>query len=259
MPLPTSQAEIRQAVQEHYAGVAKDATSCCGPACCSPSSTQLGYTLEDLTVVPAGADLGLGCGNPQLISELQPGEVVLDLGSGAGFDCFLAARQVGATGRVIGVDMTPEMLARARQNAERGGYANVEFREGLIEQLPVEDATIDVIMSNCVVNLSPAKELVYQEAFRVLKPGSRLAISDVVAYAPLPAAIREQLSLYSACIAGAAPIAELRAMLLAAGFEQVEIQVKTEDSREMVQAWAPDSGLEEFVAAAMIQARRPAA
>lgn len=257
MPLPTSQGEIRQAVQEHYAEVAKGAQSCCAPSCCSPSSTSLGYTVEDLTSVPEGADLGLGCGNPQLISELKPGEVVLDLGSGAGFDCFLAANKVGPSGKVIGVDMTPEMLERARQNATKGGYSNVEFRQGLIEDLPVEDGTIDVIMSNCVVNLSPAKAQVYQEAFRVLKPGGRIAISDVVAFQPLPAEVREQLSLYSACIAGAASIDDIEAMLAAAGFEAVNIEVRTEESRAMVQEWAPGSGLEAYVASAMIQARRP--
>lgn len=257
MPLPTSQHGIRQAVQEHYAEVAKASQSCCGPStCCTPSSTSLGYSVEDLTSVPEGADLGLGCGNPQLFSELKEGEVVLDLGSGAGFDCFLAARSVGESGRVIGVDMTPEMLERARQNALKGGYVNVEFREGLIEELPVEDGTIDVIMSNCVVNLSPAKAQVYQEAFRVLKPGGRIAISDVVALVPLPAEVRQELSLYSGCIAGAATIDEIKAMLQAAGFQQVEIAVKSTESRKMVQDWAPDSGLEDYVASAMIRARK---
>ncbi len=256
MPLPTSQDEIRQVVQEHYAEVAKSAQSCCAPSCCSPSSTSLGYTAEDLTSVPKGADLGLGCGNPQLISELKPGEVVLDLGSGAGFDCFLAANKVGPTGMVIGVDMTPEMLDRARQNAHKGGYSNVEFRQGLIEDLPVEAGTVDVIMSNCVVNLSPAKAQVYQEAFRVLKPGGRIAISDVVAFQPLPIEIREQLSLYSACIAGAATIADIEGMLRDAGFDNINIQAKLEESRMMVQEWAPGSGLEEYVASAMITASK---
>lgn len=257
MPLPTSQDEIRQAVQDHYAEVAKASQSCCGPTCCSPSSTILGYTVKDLSSVPDGADLGLGCGNPQLISELKPGEVVLDLGSGAGFDCFLAANQVGPTGKVIGVDMTPEMLERARQIAAKGGYAHVEFRQGLIEDLPVEAGTVDVIMSNCVVNLSPAKAQVYEEAFRVLKPGGRIAISDVVAFQPLPVEIREQLSLYSACIAGAAPIDDIADMLRKAGFENVDIQPKLEESRMMVQEWAPGSGLEEYVASAMITASKP--
>lgn len=259
MPLPTSENEIRQAVQEHYAGVAKSANSCCGPSCCSPSSTSLGYTAQELSSVPDGADLGLGCGNPQLISELRPGEVVLDLGSGAGFDCFLAANQVGATGRVIGVDMTPEMLERARQNATKGGYANVEFREGLIEKLPVEDGSIDVIMSNCVVNLSPAKAEVCHEAYRVLKQGGRIAISDVVALVPLPAEVRQELSLYSACIAGAATIDDMKSMLRDAGFENVEINARLEESRMMIQEWAPGSGLEEYVASAMITARKPEA
>lgn len=257
MTLPTSEDEIRHAVRDHYAGVAKGTQGCCGPACCSPSSTDLGYTLDDLTSVPDGADLGLGCGNPQLFSDLKPGEVVLDLGSGAGFDCFLAANQVGSTGRVIGVDMTPEMLDRARQNAAKGGYTNVEFRQGLIEELPIEAGTIDAILSNCVVNLSPAKNLVYQEACRVLKPGGRIAISDVVAFKPLPAEVRQELSLYSACIAGAAAIDELEALLQAAGFQEVEIMVRGDESRKMVQDWAPGSGLEAYVASAMIRARKP--
>lgn len=257
MTIPSSKEAIRLAVQEHYAEVAKGSQSCCGPACCSPSSTTLGYTPDDLTSVPEGADLGLGCGNPQLFSELRPGEVVLDLGSGAGFDCFLAANQVGPEGRVIGVDMTPEMLERARQNAVKGGYPQVEFRQGLIEDLPVETGSVDVILSNCVVNLSPAKEQVYREAFRVLQPGGRVAISDVLALMPLPAEVRQELSLYSACIAGAATVGEVTAMLRAAGFQDVDIQVKADESRKMVQDWAPGSGLEAYVASAMIRARKP--
>lgn len=259
MTIPSSKEAIRLAVQEHYAEVAKGSQSCCGPTCCSPSSTSLGYTLDDLTSVPEGADLGLGCGNPQLFSELKPGEVVLDLGSGAGFDCFLAANQVGPEGRVIGVDMTPEMLERARQNAVKGGYTQVEFREGMIEDLPVETASVDVILSNCVVNLSPAKDQVYREAFRVLKPGGRVAISDVLALVPLPAEVRQELSLYSACIAGAATVDEVTAMLQAAGFQEIDIRIKGDESRKMVQDWAPGSGLEAYVASAMIRARKPVA
>ncbi len=256
--LPSSKEGIRQAVQQHYADVAKNAQSCCG-TCSSPASTSLGYTVEELASVPQGADMGLGCGSPQLFSELKADEVVLDLGSGAGFDCFLAANQVGPTGRVIGVDMTPEMLERAEQNAHKGGYGNVEFRRGLIEDLPVEDGLVDVILSNCVVNLSPAKEQVFREAYRVLKAGGRLAISDIVALVPLPPEVRQELSLYSACIAGAATVEEIAAMLQAAGFQDVDIAVRTNESRKMVQDWAPGSGLEDYVASAMIQARKPEA
>jgi SAM-dependent methyltransferase len=198
----------------------------------------LGYTEADLAAVPDGADLGLGCGNPQAIAQLRPGERVLDLGSGGGFDAFLAARQVGATGRVIGVDMTPEMIALAHRNAMKVGLDHVEFRLGDIERLPVDDESIDVVMSNCVINLAPDKPAVFREAYRVLARGGRLAISDMVAIGDLPQAIAEDPTAYTGCIAGAAPVVELERMIAGAGFTDVKVTVETE-SREMVEDWSP--------------------
>ncbi len=206
---------MRGAVRDRYAEVAKAGSSCCGAgaSCCGTTSmapdeisAQLGYSEEELAFAPEGANLGLGCGNPQAIADLKPGEVVVDLGSGAGFDCFLAARGVGPAGRVIGVDMTPEMVASARENARKAGLDNVEFRLGEIEHLPVADASADVIISNCVINLSPDKPAVFRDAFRVLKPGGRLAVSDVVATAELPESWRDDMRLLSACISGAVDI-----------------------------------------------------
>lgn len=253
---------IRGAVRETYGTVAKGGGGCCGggTGCCEPqaaASKRLGYSDEDLCAVPDGADLGLGCGNPQAIAALKPGETVLDLGSGAGFDCFLAARAVGDSGRVIGVDMTPEMLAKARDNARKGGYRNVEFRLGEIEHLPLADGGVDVIISNCVINLSPDKAQVFREAFRVLKPGGRLAISDVVATAELPEQARRDLALYTGCMAGASPIGELQTMLRDAGFETIRISPKDE-SREFIRDWAPGRGIEAYVASASIEALKPA-
>ena len=256
-------AQIRAAVRQAYGAVAtqKTQTGCCGTAasCCGPtgsSSRQLGYSDADLAAVPEGADLGLGCGNPQAIAALKPGERVLDLGSGAGFDAFLAARQVGPTGSVIGVDMTPEMIERARTNAATIGLDQVDFRLGEIERLPVEDDSVDVIMSNCVINLAPDKPAVFREAFRVLAPGGRLAISDVVAIGDLPAAIAADPAAYTGCIAGAAPTAELERMIGAAGFQHVRIAVQAH-SRALVEEWSPESGAEDFVASALIEAVKP--
>lgn len=257
---------VRAAVREHYASTAKDGVAvptakepkdaCCAPACCggtSSASLQMGYSSEDLANVPEGADLGLGCGNPQAMASLVPGETVLDLGAGAGFDSFLAAHRVGPNGRVIGVDMTAEMVAKARSNAARAGFENVDFRLGEIEHLPVADSSVDVIMSNCVINLSPEKEAVFREAFRVLKPGGRLAISDVVATALLPEALASSIAALAGCIAGAALIDELKEMLAAAGFSEIEIAT-SEQSADFIRDWLPGSGAENYVVSAIIQA-----
>jgi len=200
--------------------------------------------------------MGLGCGNPQAIAALEPGETVLDLGSGGGFDCFLAVRQVGETGRVIGVDMTPEMIRKARANAAKSGFQNVEFRLGEIEHLPVADRSVDVILSNCVINLSPDKAAVFQEAFRVLKPGGRLAIADIVATAALPEDIRNDLALRVGCVGGAAAVDEIETFLREAGFREIRIQPKDE-SRELIREWAPGRQVEDYVISATIEAVKP--
>jgi SAM-dependent methyltransferase len=207
--------------------------------------------------VPDGADLGLGCGNPHAIARLRPGERVLDLGSGGGFDAFLAARQVGITGKVIGVDMTPEMIALAQRNAAKVGLTYVDFRLGDIERLPVDDASIDVIMSNCVINLAPDKPAVFREAYRVLAPGGRLAISDMVAIGDLPDAIAQDPTAYTGCVAGAAPVGELERTIAEAGFADVKVTV-TAQSRDLVEEWSPCTGAANVVASALIEAIKPA-
>jgi SAM-dependent methyltransferase len=261
--------QIKEMVRTRYGSIAATpgAAECCGPvnSCCgdpvlatpTDKSRQMGYSEAELTAVPDGANLGLGCGNPQAIAALRPGEVVVDLGSGAGFDCFLAAQQVGATGRVIGVDMTHEMLKKARENAAGIGAVNVEFRLGELEHLPVADNTADALLSNCVINLVPDKEQVFREAFRVLKPGGRLAISDVVNMAPLTAELQTDIALLCGCVAGAAPVERIEMWLRQAGFVDVRITPKPE-SRELIETWAPGRGIENFVVSATLEGRKPA-
>ena len=249
--------EVRATVRAHYGSIARGASTGCAPSCCSAvgtASAALGYTGDQAAAAPEGADLGLGCGNPTAIASLRDGETVLDLGAGGGFDCFIAAHQVGPQGRVIGVDMTADMVARARDNARKVNATNVEFRLGEIEHLPVADSSIDVILSNCVINLSPDKPAVFREAFRVLRAGGRLAISDVVATGPIPAELQNQAAALAGCIAGAAPLDDVRAMLAAAGFVDVDVQIAPR-SAEIVGAWLP--GIERFVASATIEARKP--
>jgi SAM-dependent methyltransferase len=247
--------EIKDMVRARYGGIA--AASCCGgEGSADAKSSRMGYSDAELAAVPEGANLGLGCGNPQAIAAMRPGEVVVDLGSGAGFDCLLAARQVGPSGRVIGVDMTHEMLAKARANAASVAAANVEFRLGEIEYLPIADNTADVIMSNCVVNLVPDKAKVFRDAFRVLRPGGRLAISDVVNVAPLPAELAQDRALLCGCVAGAASVADIEGYLREAGFEAISVRPR-EDSREMIAGWAPGRGIENHVVSADITARKP--
>jgi len=257
--------QIRQNVRNRYKKIAMQEVNSGG--CCSVSSggcgtpkevsAKLGYSDEELSAVPEGANLGLGCGNPLAITELKPGEVALDLGSGAGFDCFLAAQQVGETGRIIGVDMTPEMISKARNNAAKNGYTNTEFRLGEIEHLPVADGTVDVIISNCVINLSPDKPQVFKEAYRVLKPGGRLVISDVVATAELPSEIKNNMDvLYSSCVSGAASIRELESLLQQSGFIQITIEPKDE-SKEFIKDWVPGANIEDYIASAVIKAMKP--
>lgn len=257
---------IREKVRARYAGIATSGRSGCGcstPSCCSPKapsakaeSAKLGYSKNELDAVPEGANMGLGCGNPQAIAGLKKGEVVLDLGAGGGFDCFLAARQVGSRGQVIGVDMTPEMVAKARENARKGGFKNVEFRLGEIEHLPLADQSVDIILSNCVINLSPEKEQVYREAFRVLKPGGRLAISDVVAIKPIPAVLRNDFEKHSGCVAGALHVRKLEGILRATGFRNGRVMVK-EASETFIKDWFPGSGVERYVRSADVQGMKP--
>lgn len=259
--------EIRSAVRENYGKIAASvsAACCCSASSCCGTSSEvrladislgLGYSGEDVSAVPEGANMGLGCGNPQAIASLQPGETVLDLGSGGGFDCFLAARAVGDNGHVIGVDMTPEMITTARRNAEKSGFRNVDFRLGELENIPVADGIVDVIISNCVINLSPEKQSVFCEAFRVLKSGGRLAISDVVATAEMPDSIKKDMAMYTGCVSGASFIPEIESMLQQAGFEKTRIRPKDE-SKTFIRDWAPGSKIEDYIVSATIEAVKP--
>ena len=242
--------EIKKMVREGYAKVAKEESSCCPSvdsccasidSCCEGGTNTLediskmvGYTEEELKEVPAGANLGLGCGNPVALASLQKGEIVLDLGSGAGFDCFLAANRVGKDGKVIGVDMTPEMIDKARMNARKGDYENIEFRLGEIENLPAADNSVDVVISNCVINLSPNKKRVFEEAFRVLKPGGRLMVSDIVLLKELPDFIKKSVEAYVSCVSGAIMKDEYLNLIQIAGFEEVNIIDETAFPAECV-------------------------
>ncbi len=257
---------IRDMVKERYGEIARSSQnelggcSCCGDVI-DPfdlirphkQSSLMGYSADEINSVPIEAVMGLGCGNPQAIAALQPGEVVLDLGSGAGFDSFLASRQVGENGKVIGVDMTPDMIKKAEENATRGSYTNVEFRLGEIEDLPVDDNSIDVILSNCVINLAPDQSAVYKEAYRVLRTGGRLAISDMVSSGEMPPEIRDDPDLHSSCVAGALQVDELNQILVEAGFKDIRIHPKDE-SREFIKKWTPGVPIEDYVLSATIEA-----
>ena len=275
--------EIREAVRENYGKIARDGgvssetsekISCCGsveiptdtsiqPSCCGSTdfsanniSAVMGYSKEDIGSVPEGANMGLGCGNPVALASLKPGETVVDLGSGGGFDCFLAAKEVGEAGKVIGVDMTPDMVGKARKNAEKIGTKNIEFRLGEIEHLPVADNKADIIMSNCVINLFPDKASVYRDAYRVLKPGGRMAISDIVATTQLPDEIKKNMELVSACVGGAATIEETEDMLKQCGFQDIKI-TKKDKSRALISEWAPGSNAGDYVVSAYIESVKP--
>ena len=260
--------DIKSRVREGYGKIARETgTGCCGgSSCCESASAQIGYEDAQLETVPDGADLGLGCGNPTAIADLKPGETVLDLGSGAGFDCFLAANAVGPEGRVIGVDMTEEMIARARENAEKGGYENVEFRLGEIEDLPVEDASVDVVISNCVINLVPSKQQAFAEAGRILKPGGRLHVSDIVLDGELPPAFAGSIDAYVGCVAGAVSRETYLTAMQAAGLVNIEI-VSEKDASELLSGCcsagtgcactSPQKMLEGLVTSITVSARKP--
>lgn len=257
---------ITDYIRKNYATIAQQGITgnCCdGDSCCGQKavdidqlSKTLGYTESDVAEVSEGANLGLGCGNPLEYASIKQGEVVLDLGSGGGFDCFLARRQVGELGKVIGVDMTTQMIHLARSNATRLGFTNVEFREGSIEHLPVDDASIDVIISNCVINLSLDKQQVFHDAFRVLKPGGRLAVSDVVATAELPESIQQDLRLRAGCVSGAEQVAVVERMLGNVGFIDIKLTPK-DTSKEILSSWVPGSNIDRYVASYVIEAVKP--
>lgn len=257
----------RQTIQKHiiekYGRIAKKRTSCCdsGPSpCCSNSpqdtialSIQIGYSWDEIGDVPEEANLNLGCGNPQVFADLKPGEVVLDLGSGAGFDCFLAARKVGLQGKVLGIDLTPEMVIKAKNNAVTGSFSNTFFQLGQIEHLPIKNDFIDVIISNCVINLSTEKDQVFREAYRVLKPGGRLAVSDVIALTELPDDIKNDLELYSACFSGALEHKKLANLLEAVGFSEICIDFDAK-GQDITQSWSLKHDPRDYIRSASIRA-----
>jgi len=265
---PIDSESVRQKVREGYGKIAVSGGSCCGtaPTCCGSTpvasedlAKHIGYSADELAALPEGANMGLSCGNPNALAALKPGEVVLDLGAGGGFDVFIAGRKVGPTGRAIGVDMTPEMLSKARKNIgtyrERTGLENVEFRLGEIEHLPVADASVDVVISNCVINLSPDKQQVFTDAFRVLKKGGRLAISDIVAIRELPPETRQDKDAYCGCAGGATSVSDIERMLREAGFSDIAVTVK-EESKEFIKDWFPGTGFESYIRSAIITATR---
>jgi len=252
---------VRRQVRETYGAIAQNnGRGCgCGPNCgegvlkSGTDPGKLGYAESDVASVPEGSEMGLGCGNPTALASIKPGETVLDLGSGGGFDCFLAAKLTGPTGSVIGVDMTPDMISKARANMARSDCANVEFRLGEIENLPVADNTADLIISNCVINLSSDKPRVYTEAFRVLKQGGRIAISDIVALRPLPEDLKADIVAYVGCVVGASSSSELEALLATSGFEKIQVKIE-EASREFINDWLPGRRVGDYVASANITA-----
>ncbi|MEA5084499.1 MAG: arsenite methyltransferase [Lachnospiraceae bacterium] len=258
--------EMREIIRKNYANVALNGAQggcCCSSGCCGTDTSvdiaettkRIGYLEDDINKAPFEANMGLGCGNPIAIASLKEGETVLDLGSGGGFDCFLARRQVGEAGYVIGVDMTPEMVKLARENAEKSGYTNVEFRLGEIEHLPVADSSVDVIISNCVINLSLDKEQVFCEAYRVLKTGGKLSVSDVVATAELPDQVKQDLSMMTGCIAGAEYVENIRTMMHKAGFKDIKLTPK-DNSKAIISSWVPNRNIENFVASYIIEATK---
>ncbi len=276
---PTNQSEqIHDKVREGYAKIARSGGSCCASSCCCGTAApdqlaeRLGYSKTDLAVLPEGANMGLSCGNPSALASLRAGEVVLDLGSGGGFDCFIAGQKVGPAGRVIGVDMTPEMVAKARRNVEsyaaRTGLRNVEFRLGEIEHLPVADASVDVVISNCVINLSPDKEQVWREIARVLKPGGRVAVSDLALLRPLPDAVAQRVEALVGCVAGAVRVEETRRMVEAAGLTEIVLACKSDYIESMTQ-WddplyqnmmahlPPDARPSDYITSLEVCARKP--
>ena len=257
---------IQNQIIDKYGKIALNRTSCCdgGPSsCCSnleqdtiALSMEIGYSKDEIANVPEGANLNLGCGNPQVFADLKFGEVVLDLGSGAGFDCFLAARKVGKQGKVLGIDITQEMIKKAKYNAASGSFTNTFFQLGKIEHLPLKSNSIDVVISNCVINLSTDKGQVFHETFRVLKPGGRLAVSDVIALTDLPDEIRNDLDLYSSCFSGAMEHNKLNNLLQAVGFSKITINFD-EKGQDITQSWSLQQNPGDYIRSASIKATKP--